>query len=381
MNSKGLRKFIKHNNRDCALLIGNGINRCAQSGCLWEVLLKALAHNYCPSLNVDVIPEGISNTEFFDLLEIYILKETSTYDIKKESANIRLSKFQKDSLDLLYKQIKECALNSLGSIDKFDKYVSQIKKPHKLFTPDLMRDLELGTTILTMGDKFNVLVNSGLINSICSYMNRWTYAPIHKRVALFAKRYKLPILTTNYDNLLAKAINADYYDYGNEYSNKFHPISCCFTDCKKPNFDNFGIWHINGLIQHPQSILIGLSHYMRSIEHIRSIIFPSNQLNAELFQGNYWGFKSLKNTWINLIFSKNLVIAGISLNENEVFLRWLLLERAKFFALFPNTLKRGFYIMPKSENLPSGKEYFLKSVGIEIVSAPDFESVYNVISV
>ena len=100
--------------------------------------------------------------------------------------------------------------------------------------------------------------------------------------------------------------------------------------------NKFAIWHPNGMLRYPKSILIGLSHYMRNLEAIRNMIVPSNKFKAELFEKTIFEPNTINNTWINHIFFKELFIVGLSLDTDEVLLRWLLLERAKLFSLYPN---------------------------------------------
>lgn len=377
MNTKQLRQFIIKNNIDCALLIGNGINRYANSGCSWEKLLNALASIYCPKLSFNSLPETISNTEFFDLLEISIMQDTPIFDKERfKVRNLSLDKFDfpQKTLGQINKEITEFAKKPAFSLKQLNDKIKGFN------TPEFQSKMEMAITFSSLGDKLGVALRSRLIATICSSMKKWDFTSVHKRVALFAQEYKLPILTTNYDNLLALSVNARLFDYGTNVSSESFPISCCFTNCKCPNFNEFGIWHINGMIQYPKSILIGLSHYMRSLEKVRSLIFPSNDYNAELFQGNHWGFVTLKDTWINLIFSRHLIILGLTLDKDEVLLRWLLLERAKYFALFPYNSKRGFYIVPESEKVDNGKQLFFNNVGIEIVRVPDYDAVYKIVS-
>ena len=50
-----------------------------------------------------------------------------------------------------------------------------------------------------------------------------------------------------------------------------------------------------------------------------------------------------KNTWVHIIFNSPLLIFGLALEENEVFLRWLLIERARYFKKFPDRRKKAWY--------------------------------------
>ena len=69
----------------------------------------------------------------------------------------------------------------------------------------------------------------------------------------------------------------------------------------------------------------------------------------------------------------------MGLDESEVFIRWLLIERAKYFKLFPRRKHKGWFITKKGENLSTseGKRFFLKSVGFEIIEVDDYKTIYE----
>src|SRR5690606_37931194 len=91
----------------------------------------------------------------------------------------------------------------------------------------------------------------------------------------WAKVNRCPILTTNFDAVLAKAAGAklqtlfasrvalkaptDYYPWEKYYG---------VAPLNNPH-DGFGIWHINGLNVHIRSIRLSLSHYMGSVSRAR----------------------------------------------------------------------------------------------------------------
>lgn len=376
MTAKEIRKFIISKHTDCALLIGNGINRYAQSGCSWDTLLKALAHTFCPQLDIDEIPQGISNTEFFDLLDINMIREMPIYDVEKLKSDLHNLVIPKELITRTEEQMRQIANRKPFSLDNLKSIRTSnvsLKLPKDF-------DTDLAMTLSTLGDKIKPVLRNKQIDAICSLMRNWNYAPIHRQVSKFALKYNLPILTTNYDDLLAKSICAKSHDFKHDASSEIFPFSYCFTDLNNTEYDKFGIWHINGTIHQPKSILIGQTHYMRSVEKIRSLIFPPNRFNSELFIGNHWGFCTLKNTWINLIFAKHLIIAGLNLGNDEVLLRWLLIERAKYYSLYPSNRKKGWFIISNNDRIDSGKEYFLNNIGFEVLRVPDYDSIYKIIS-
>ena len=59
-------------------------------------------------------------------------------------------------------------------------------------------------------------------------------------------------------------------------------------------------------------------------------------------------------------------------------MRWLLIERAKYFHHFYDKTQKGWYIIKKGENnISDGKKFFLESVGFEIIELDDYESIYE----
>lgn len=380
MTAKQLRQFIIKNNNDCALLIGNGINRYAKTGCSWDTLLKALAKVYCPNLCFEQLPKGISNTEFFDLLEISYLKDIPIFD-KEELEKQRVSlSMPRETLNRISESIQNWALQTpvkLTDLNQYKEVVQKYSKEISKLSENI--DFNFMTTIASIGNKkFSTIVRSKFIATICSYMKKWEYHPIHTQIAFFAQKYRLPILTTNYDTLLEDSVNAKEHNYKHESSSENFPISLSYTNNNVPDYNGFGIWHINGVIHYPKSILIGLSHYMRAIEYARNLLFPPNKFDAEIIQ-NQWS-NPLRGTWIDLILSKHLIIFGLSLDKDETLLRWLLIERAKFYAMFHYMQKQAIYIVPESETLEEGKVLFFKTVGIDVVSVKDYDSVYRIIS-
>ena len=84
-------------------------------------------------------------------------------------------------------------------------------------------------------------------------------------------------------------------------------------------------------------------------------------------------------TWLHILFNRSLFIFGLGLKENEVFLRWLLIERAKYFKKFSLRNHQGWYLMKKNENNKSdrGKRFFLESVGFEVLEVSSYDIIYK----
>lgn len=82
---------------------------------------------------------------------------------------------------------------------------------------------------------------------------------------------------------------------------------------------------------------------------------------------------------MQIIFSKPLLAIGLGIEENEIFLRWLLLERARYFKEYESCRQKGWYVYrpDPANNTEAGKLYFLDSVGFECVAVSSFDEIYD----
>lgn len=206
----------------------------------------------------------------------------------------------------------------------------------------------------------------------CKGMAHWQAKDHHRYIVQWAKDNQCPILTTNFENTLSDALGlklhrlkalrfTDYYPWSNYYADK--PIS--------DTSNEFAIWHINGMQHYKRSIRLGLSHYMGSVERARPMLHKSGNRLFNKAEFSKWPGR---HTWLNAIFQNDLFIFGLSLEVTEVFLRWLLIERAKFFKKFPKNKREAFYIHDKP--LAPGQQLFLESVGIKPTKVQTFFDIY-----
>lgn len=216
---------------------------------------------------------------------------------------------------------------------------------------------------------------SGLQKEFCDLMSEWIYKEHHIKFIEYARRMNAPVLTTNFEDILQKAGGLSLYRTNNDGFTDYYPWETYYgmSQLNYPT-DGFGVWHINGMQKYHRSIRLGLSHYMGSVERARVLIHKGNE--DRLFTGkdvhNWKGVKS----WLHIIFNKSLFIFGLELAENEIFLRWLLIERAKYFRKFRERQKSGWYIA-KSGNISLGKKLYLEKVGFSCVELNDFSDIYG----
>ncbi len=206
-------------------------------------------------------------------------------------------------------------------------------------------------------------------------MQSWNAESHHKRVAQWARKHNRPILTTNFEDTLGIGIGCTRKHTPTKGFNGYYPWNYYYgdSDIRDPS-EEFGIWHINGMQHYPRSIRLGLSHYMGSVEKARRWLHKGKE--ERLFSGKNHVHWSGHSTWLHVIFNNPLLFFGLNLEENEVFLRWLLIERAKYFKKFPEREKPAWYVHTTKED-NQGKFYFLRGVGIEPVGVSSYDDIYG----
>lgn len=76
-------------------------------------------------------------------------------------------------------------------------------------------------------------------------------------------------------------------------------------------------------------------------------------------------------------FNRSLFICGLGLEWSKVFLRWLLIERARYFRRLSDKKCKGWFLINKDEQINFGKKFFLESVGFEIIEMNNYEEMYE----
>ncbi len=294
MTISEIKQIIKSNQDDIAFVIGNGINRYPNNpnALSWDDLLIQLWDKVSLQ-TLTKRPNGISLTEFYDILE---LENTLETNLQKE---------------------------------------------------------------------------------VTKLMSDWTPLSHHQLIIDKIRAIDAPILTTNFEETFAKTFDykqlkipeskfTDFYPWTTYHGNKqlHHPTA------------GFGVWYINGMIHYHRSIRLGLGHYMGSVERARNFIHKGNE--ERLFSDKSIVHWKGYNTWLQIIFNKSLFIFGLGLEENETFLRWLLIERIKYFKRFPNRRHKGWYLQKRSNNgTDAGKKFFLERIGFEVIEVGDYSDLYE----
>lgn len=216
---------------------------------------------------------------------------------------------------------------------------------------------------------------------VVDIVNGWSPQPYHSKFREFFQINNIPVLTTNFDknlegeDLVRIKLNHPDKKYG---FTDYYPWNVVYTPDSKYDIGNifdFGIWHINGVVDYSRSLKLSLSQYTnqakRAVEFIHSAKGEIDDFAVK--DKNAWkGY----NTWLHLIFNCDLCIMGLGLDEQETFLRWLLIQREKYYHKFPFRRHRCWYICTKND-LSEGKKFYLDKLGIEIICLRNHKEIYE----
>jgi hypothetical protein len=275
----------RHRHPKVAFLIGNGPNLASSIMPSWKELLKSVSDRSIP-FGVD----GLSNTEVYDLVEIY------SEDPKK---------------------IKERIKNSLEVL------------PH-----------------------YNI--------------------NIHQRLMQLAVNKGIPVMTTNFDETFEKSIGAQLFHIESKSFTRFYPWKTYYgmTQLKFPT-DGFGIWKVHGDVRYTDSIRLGLTDYMGSAERARKLIHNGED---RLFSGKRQEFWAGHQTWLHIWFNLPIVIFGLTCGLDEVFLRWLLIERKRYLNRYQ--MPMNVYYVSSGTPIPSVGN-LMQNLDIELVIINDYSELYG----
>lgn len=257
--------------------------------------------------------------------------------------------------DLLVKLAKEHLPAKLGSV------------PPGVTLTEFYDVLELKSTKSTSG--------KSLQQEFAALIASWKPYEHHGRVVGWARNANAPILTTNFDRVLPDAGRCSLHRTTKGSFTDYYPWETYYGDAEiNDPSSEFAIWHVNGMQKYHRSIRLGLTHYMGSVEKARGWIHKRNE--RLLFSGKNVRKWRGASTWLHVVFNTPLLFIGLGLEENEVFLRWLLIERARYFKKFPDREKSAWYV--HTADLNAGKKFFLEGVGIQIIQAVDYDEIYGV---
>lgn len=237
-----------------------------------------------------------------------------------------------------------------------------------------------GTTLTEFYDVVELRTrgrSGDLAAEFCKLMADWRPLAHHRAIMGWADRHSAPVLTTNFEEVLSAAAGCTFrMPRGDKFSD-FYPWDCRFAhQLLDDPCAGFGIWHVNGMARYKRSIRLGLTHYMGSVQRARGWLYRGDR---PLFGGKHAKDWPGGRTWLQIAFSKPLLMFGLGLEENEVFLRWLLIERARYFRKFPALRQPAWYVYTHDpdDDREEGKLFFLNALDITCVRVSDHADIYR----
>lgn len=216
----------------------------------------------------------------------------------------------------------------------------------------------------------------------CEKLEKLEHGQSHMDITNWAMKHSVPTLTTNFDTTLsdacgAKLVHPKQGSGGAQFS-RFYPWSSRFEVFDQPidkPRNSFAIWHVNGMSRYVESVRLGISDYMGSAHQARRWMQRGdNPLFAKRNAIDRW---KGRNTWLDAFFANDLLIFGLGLSRDEVFLRWLLIERARYCRKFSVQDRKAWYVWAKEEMRDSDRCFFLKHVAIERVDLNSYDEIYS----
>ena len=195
---------------------------------------------------------------------------------------------------------------------------------------------------------------------------------IHRRLMEFASTNNSPVLTTNFDEAFEHSIDAQLFHIDSKGFTRFYPWKTYYghEQLTLPT-DGFGIWKIHGDVKYKDSIRLGLTDYMGSAERARKLIHNGDD---RLFKGKRQEFWQGHQTWLHIWFNLPIVIIGLGYGIDEVFLRWLLIERRRYLNIYHDPME--VYYISKCAPAPAINN-LMQNLGVEIVLINDYSEIYG----
>jgi len=332
---------FKHGNIDLTLekpafLVGNGINYADGCRMSWEELL------------MDSLPAEMRNTSKNDDDTNMLFKINNASASVQISVDISNQKSMKNTTrSLSYPEIAELALLRKSPDNYDEKSKSEFLS---MVTEKIKTDIEKGS-------RFN---------------------DNHEKMAEFAHDHEIPILTTNFDRNFLKT----------PYFKNWESIKLCWIP-KNPDIEGydyqtlknacfcpkslneigdihseFAVWHIHGVVSHPESLCYTNWDYFNYCAKIK-----------EISKRKKYDDHSKDSTWIDIFLDNDLIIMGLELGSFETDLRALLSERNikhKVTEHIENEWKKPatIYIYRKEAaetDMPADKKALFEALGIRCV--------------
>jgi len=181
------------------------------------------------------------------------------------------------------------------------------------------------------------------------------------------------IITTNYDYTIENTLGFP----GSKLSNNGIVKESLYSVFRHTQVSGTRIWHVHGEINVPRTVLLGFEHYSGQLQQIRNYVVSGTENSYKVrFPALMSRLKNRtveNNSWLDLIFTRDIHIVGLTLDFVESDLWWLITYRAR--RKLENKLKIGnsiFYYYPaKYESKIKPKLGLLCANEIECVPIAD----------
>jgi hypothetical protein len=208
---------------------------------------------------------------------------------------------------------------------------------------------------------------------VCAYLKSPSIEKLqtHYQFLNLVQSENCPVLTTNFDLALETSKELTFFRTENKGFTRFYPWDTYYSQEKLQHpTDGFGIWHIHGLTRYYDSVRLGLTDYMGSVEKARNWIHKGD---SRLFNGKNQGNWRGKDTWLHIWFNMPLIIVGLKLESQEVFIRWLLIERERYFRQFEERRKKTVFISTGNDSKINN---FLNNLNIDHQITNNYADLY-----
>ena len=209
----------------------------------------------------------------------------------------------------------------------------------------------------------------------------------HQAVARWAIQNQVPILTTNYDHCFQDALDRKVckkqrFGNGRPHSD-YYPWDRYYAPTKVADPANaFAVWHIHGDQDLKRSIRAGLDQYMGMVERLRRLKRPVAR--EILYNPNENGLRDpafYAAPWLRTFMGKKLWIQGLGLRAAEVSIRWLLVQRFRYWRRYrpAHRLESGWYVhgpTDKTGLLEKERRFFFESVGLKVIEIANPDESY-----
>lgn len=179
------------------------------------------------------------------------------------------------------------------------------------------------------------------------------------------------ILTTNYDLSLESTI----CQHINQLTNKGFISESKYSIFRHHKIGQKKFWHIHGSANAYMSITLGYEHYSGYLQNMRSYVVSGTQdtYKKKSFASLIKRFKEGDTeiySWIDLFFTTDIHIFGLSLDFNETDLWWMLTyrEKSKYINKLDVRNKIYYYIPSEYEKSSKNRIDILKSIGVEVIA-------------